>query len=51
MRQRKLKPRILSQRPVHKKDGQIAATFTAGLPDAQLPREMDGFGRVELSNI
>lgn len=51
MRQRKFKPRILSERSAHEKVGQFAPTFTVELPDAQLTREMDGFGRVELSNI
>ena len=47
MRQGELKPRILSLRPIHEKDGQFAPTSTVELPDAQLPRELDGRGRVE----
>ena len=50
MRQRQFNSRILSQKSVHENVGQFAPMFTVELPDAQLPREMDGLGRVELSN-
>ena len=55
MRQRKLKPRIPSQRPVPENEDRSATTFMDGrwpeLPDAPLPRELDGLGKVELSNM
>ena len=55
MGQRKLKPRIPSQRPVPEEEDRSAAMFMDGrlpeLPDAQLPRELDGPVKFELSNI
>ena len=57
MRQRKLEPRIRSQSPVPEKENRSAATSILidgqwfELHDAQLPREMDGNGRAELSNV
>ena len=55
MRHCKPKPRIPSQRPIPEKEYRSVATFMDGrwpeLPDAQLPRELDSGGRVELSNF
>ena len=55
MRQRKFEPRIRSQRPVPEEKDRSTTMFMDGrlpkLPNAQLPREMDGPGRFELSNI
>lgn len=55
MRQRRTKPRTLSQKTGLNNDGQLAAATVDGqwteLPDAQIPRELDGHERIELSSI
>lgn len=55
MRQRRTKPRTLSQKIGLNSGGQFAAATIHGqwtdLPDAQLSRELDGQGRTELSSI
>lgn len=54
-RQRKVEPRTPSQGPVPEKENRSAAISIYGqwteLPDAQLPREIDGRGRAELSSV
>ena len=55
MRSRRLEPRIHSLEPVPEKEDRSAKTSTdkqwIELPDAQLPREIDGRGRAELSSV
>lgn len=54
MRQRRTKPRTLRKSGLDN-DGQFAAATIDGqwteLPEAQLPRELDGHGRTELSSL